>query len=133
MGWQITCYFDFIDRLYRHIWFWGSGGIVFFDRYACDMYFRKPTRLNELLFVKLFPNPKFVFLCVGDANAIYKRKTEELSVNQIGDTIALYRNKLNKYRIPFTEINTTELSPGDAVDKVYRNLEEHDWFLGVRH
>ncbi len=129
IGWQITCYLDFTERVYRHIWFWGSGGIVLFDRYACDMYFRKPTKVNEMIFLKFFPKPKFVFLCVGDAELIYKRKPEELSISDIDNTINLYRKKLKQHNINFIEINTTLLSPEDVIDKVAKNLIEHDWYI----
>ncbi|MES9902109.1 MAG: hypothetical protein ABW168_05430 [Sedimenticola sp.] len=126
--WQITCYFDFLERLYRHLWFWGSNGVVIFDRYACDMYFRKPTKLNELLYFKFFPRPKFVFLCVGDAEAIYKRKPEELSVSMIAKTIELYRQKLPEYGIKYIELDTTVLSPEKVIDNAVRNLINNNWY-----
>ena len=128
IGWQITCYLDFIERVYRHIWFWGSGGVVLFDRYACDMYFRKPTKVNEIIFLKFFPKPRFVFLCVGDAELIYKRKPEELSVSDIGNTIDLYRKKLKQHNINFIEINTTLLSPEEVIDTAVLDLIKHDWY-----
>lgn len=127
IGWQITCYLDFIERVYKHIWFWGSGGVVLFDRYACDMYFRKPTWINEMIFLKFFPKPRFVFLCVGDAELIYKRKPEELSISDIGNTIDLYRKKLKQYNINFIEINTTLLTPEEVIDTVVIDLIKHDW------
>ncbi len=125
MGWQITCYFDFLERVYRHAWFWGSGGVVLFDRYACDMYFRKPTKINELLFIRFFPKPKFVFLCVGDAELIYKRKPEELSVSDIDHTIKLYREKLKKYNINFIEIDTTKHSPDEVVERATKDIVKY--------
>jgi thymidylate kinase len=126
VGWQVTCYLDFLERVYRHMWFWGSKGVVLFDRYACDMYFRKPTRINEMIFLKLFPKPKYVFLCVGDAELIYKRKPE-LSISDIGNTIDLYRKKLKQYNINFIEINTTLLSQEEVVDSVVLDLIKYDW------
>ena len=127
VGWQVTCYFDFLERVYRHVWFWGSKGVVLFDRYACDMYFRKPTKANELLFLKFFPKPKLVILCVGDAQLIYKRKPEELSVLDIDNTIKLYRKKLKEYNINFIEIDTTLYSSGEVVEKAARDLVEYYW------
>ena len=126
-GWQLICYVDFIDRLYRHLWFWGSGGVVIFDRYACDMYFRKPTRLNELFFLRLFPKPRFVFLCVGNAEAIHRRKPE-LAVGEIESTIDRYRVKLAQYGISYAEINTTSNAPTENIDHVLSRLIENDWF-----
>jgi len=128
VGWQATCYFDFIERVYKHTWFWASGGVVLFDRYACDMYFRKPTKINEIIFLKFFPKPKFIFLCVGDAELIYKRKPEELSINNIDNTINLYRKKLKEYQINFIEVDTTLLSPEDVINKATRNLINHNWY-----
>jgi len=125
--WQVICYIDFLERVYRHIWFWGSKGVVLFDRYACDMYFRKPTKINEIIFLKLFPKPKHVFLCVGDAELINKRKPE-LSVSEITNTIDLYRKKLKQYNINFVEINTTHFSSEGVIDKVVLDLIKHDWY-----
>jgi energy-coupling factor transporter ATP-binding protein EcfA2 len=129
IGWQVTCYFDFFERLYRHIWFWGSGGVVLFDRYACDMFFRKPTKINEILFLRLFPKPKFVFLCVGDPQLIYKRKPEELSCSDIDKTIRLYREKLKQHKIKFIEIDTTTFSQEAVINKVTKNLVENNWYI----
>ncbi len=126
-GWQFVCYFDFIDRLFRHMYFWGSHGVVIFDRYACDMYFRKPTRWNELLFIKLFPKPKKVFLCVGNPQEIHNRKPE-LTADEIDSTINLYRVKLSKYKIPFTEINTTQYTPEENLKQVVRQLINNNWY-----
>ncbi|OQX54104.1 MAG: hypothetical protein B5M53_06145 [Candidatus Cloacimonas sp. 4484_209] len=131
-GWNIVCYFDFLDRVWRHVWFCGSGGVVICDRYACDMFFRKPTKMNEFLFMKLFPKPRFAFLCVGEAETIYKRKAEELSPEEIASTITLYRKKLAQYGVPYIEINTTDLSPGEAIELALRHLTEHDWFSNKR-
>lgn len=128
IGWQLTCYLDFLERVYRHVYFWGSGGIVLFDRYPCDMYFRKPTKINEIIFLKFFPKPKFVFLCVGDAKLIYKRKPEELSCSDIDRTIMLYRKQLSRYAIKFIEVDTTELSQEAVLNKVTRNLIEYNWY-----
>ena len=126
--WQVTCYFDFLTRIYRHIWFCGSDGVVLFDRYACDMFFRKPTRINELLFLKLFPKPNFVFLCVGNSEQIYNRKPEELSINDIQNTINLYRSKLIEYRISFLEIDTTVLTKERMIESTCEFLVKHNWF-----
>ncbi len=126
-AWQVVCYFDFLDRLFRHCYFWGSQGVVIFDRYPCDMYFRKPTAWNEFLFMKLFPSPRYVFLCVGDAREIYKRKPE-LSVSEIDFTIELYRKKLVQYGIPFIEINTTQSAPKENIENIAIHLIEQNWF-----
>jgi hypothetical protein len=127
-AWQIICYIDFLERLYRHTWFWGSGGVVFFDRYACDMYFRKPTWLNEKLFISLFPKPNFVFLCTGDAAKIHHRKPE-LTISEIESTIDLYRKKLSQHRIPFKEIDTTSNTPNKNIDQVVSHLIVKGWFV----
>ena len=125
-AWQIICYFDFLERLYRHSWFWGSGGVVFFDRYACDMYFRKPTWFNEKLFISFFPKPKFVFLCTGDAEKIHFRKPE-LTISEIETTIDLYRKKLLQHGIPFKEINTTSEIPSKNIYHVVSHLIGIGW------
>lgn len=126
-GWQFVCYFDFLERYGRHLWFWAGHGIVIFDRFACDMYFRKPSRWNEIIFLKMFPRPRFVFLCVGEPEAIHQRKPE-LTQLQISSTIELYRKKLAQYDIPYIEINTTDLSPDDALTQVVKHLVANGWF-----
>lgn len=119
---QLLCYIDFLDRYYRNVWRHGSGERVIFDRFACDVYFRKPTILNEVLFVFLFPRPRKVFLCVGDPEKIYERKQEELSVAEISSAIQLYRKKLKSYGISFIEVNTTELNETESAEFVVRNI-----------
>lgn len=125
--WQLVCYIDLADRVYRHWWFRGSGGAVVYDRYACDMYVRKPTILNEILFIRLFPKPVYVFLCVGDPEEIHERKPE-LSPADIEHTLDLYRQKLTRYGIPFTEINTTKHDIQENVFSVTGLLTERNWF-----
>lgn len=127
IAWQVACYFDFLVRLWRHAWFAGRGGVVLFDRYACDMYFRKPTRWNEWLFIRMFPRPRFAFLCVGDAEAIHRRKPD-LSAEQIEQTIASYRRQLARHRIPYKEVNTTDLTADEALVQVVQDLLDNDWF-----
>ncbi len=124
-AWQLVCYVDFWDRLLRHVWFQSKGGVVIFDRYPCDMYFRKPTRWNEFLFLRLVPRPRFVFLCVGDPQAIHQRKPE-LSPEEIECTIELYRRKIARCRIPHAEINTTEKPPDDILTRVSQHLLHND-------
>jgi energy-coupling factor transporter ATP-binding protein EcfA2 len=121
IGWSFFCYFDFLERLYRHKWFCGSGGLVFFDRYACDMYFRNPSKLNEILFIKMLPKPKFVFLCTGDPHTIVARKPE-LSVEEFKQTILLYRKKIYEYRISYQEINTSDNSISICLEKITKSL-----------
>ena len=126
--WQIACYLDFHHRLWRHLYFWSGRGVVIFDRYPCDMYFRKPTRLNEFLFIKIFPRPRFVFLCIGDEDSIYSRKKEELFPVQIKDTIERYRKKLSLFGIPYRELDTTKFTPKEVLIKVVQHLIDNDWF-----
>ncbi|MCF6324134.1 MAG: hypothetical protein L3J89_07415 [Gammaproteobacteria bacterium] len=125
--WQFVCYVDFLERLYRHKWYWGSGGVVIFDRYACDMFFRKPSWLNEIIFIKLFPKPKFVFLCMGEPGLIYQRKPE-LTISEIENTIELYRKKLLQYDIPYSEVDTTSNTPADNIDQIVTKLISDDWY-----
>lgn len=125
-AWQLICYFDFLDRVFRHSWFWGSGGVVFFDRYAFDMFFRKPTRWNEILYFRCFPNPKYAFLCVGDSTLIHQRKPE-LTVKEIERTTELYRAKLTEYGIPFCEIDTTHNSLSQGLSQVVQRLIYNHW------
>ena len=126
-GWHLVCYLDYWDRICRHAWFWAGDGLVVFDRFPCDMFFRKCSRWNELLFVKLFPRPSFVVLCVGEPEAIHRRKPE-LRPRHIADTIGLYRRKLAQYGVPRIEINTTGQSPDDALREVVEHLIDGDWF-----
>jgi thymidylate kinase len=121
----LICYFDFLDRYYRNIWKYGSNKRIIFDRYACDMYFRKPNFINENLFLKFFPKPYLIFLCVGDAQKIYNRKPEELSVNDIKDTIQLYRLKLKEYKMEYIEIDTTVLNQNDSLLYALEQIEMH--------
>ena len=72
------------------MWKFGSNKRIIFDRYACDMYFRKPNFINETLFLKFFPKPYLILLCVGDAQKIYDRKPEELSVKDIKTQISSF-------------------------------------------
>lgn len=126
--WVVLCYLDFLERFYRHTWFYGSGGIVFFDRFSFDMYFRKPTILNDFIFIKLFPRPKHVILCVGDSKIIYERKREEASIEAVEKTIMNYRKKLNKYNIDVFEVDTTRLNQEEVLDSVIRHLIKNNWF-----
>jgi len=105
--WHIISYVDFQIRIYSNKWFSAGGGILIFDRYACDMYIRNQTWFNYILYVKLFVKPKFVFLCIGDSNIINMRKPE-LSPHQIKNTIKIYRSILKRKKIPFKEVNTTK-------------------------
>ncbi len=125
--WQMTCYCDYLDRVLRHMPFWCRNGVVIFDRYACDMYFRKPTKWNELLFIRMFPRPRFAFLCVGDAEAIHRRKPE-LQPQEIERTIALYRERLARHAIVYTEINTTDVPPEVILSEIVEHLAGNDWF-----
>ncbi|HPC94850.1 MAG TPA: nucleotidyltransferase family protein [Sedimentisphaerales bacterium] len=129
--WQLTCYCDYLERVLRHMVFWSRNGVVIFDRYACDMYFRKPTRWNELLFIRMFPRPRFAFLCVGDPEAIHRRKPE-LTPEQIRATTELYRRQLARYAIPYWEVNTTEAPAEEVLSKVLRHLVDNNWFRNGR-
>ena len=126
--WHTLCYLDFLERVWRHTWFRSKKGIVIYDRYACDVYFRRPERWREILYIKLFPKPRFVFLCVGDPELIYQRKSEELTVEDIGNTIELYRKKLPEHNIPFVEINTTEYPSPELVMQAAQYLVDQNWF-----
>lgn len=129
ISWVFVCYIDFLLRYFRYNWFYGSKGLVFFDRFPCDMYFRKPTKLNEIIFLKFFPKPKHVFLCVGDPIIIYERKKEQLSPKEVDDTLNLYREKLKKYNISFSEIDTTILHEEAALMAITEVLLKNKWFL----
>ena len=130
VAWQIVCYMDFWDRVLRHLYFQGSGGVVIFDRYACDMYFRKPTWWNEFLFMRMFARPRFVFLCVGDPDVIHERKPELLP-DQIERTIELYRMKLARYGISYEEVNTTKNSQDEVLDQVTQRFVDNKWFRDI--
>ena len=87
------------------------------------MYFRKPNIINENLFLRFFPKPYLVFLCVGDAQKIYDRKPEELSVKDIKDTIELYRKKLNEYKLDYIEIDTTTMNQNESLSYALKKIE----------
>ena len=127
--WIIICYIDYINRFFRNNWFHGSNGLIVFDRFPCDMYFRKPTILNEIIFLKLFPRPKHVFLCVGDPKIIFDRKKELKSIKEVQNTILLYKKKLTKYNINFHEIDTTKLSIEMSNYFILETLIENDFYL----
>ncbi len=93
-GWQIVYYLDLLNRLYRHMWFWCSGGVAVFDRYACDMFFRKPAAWNEFFFIKLFPKPRYVFLVI----------------------LNMYSNFTMAYEAPFS-------TPPALVEVIIQNIE----------
>lgn len=128
IGYHMLCYLDFIDRIYRNFRYWSARGIVVFDRYACDMFFRAPSKFGEIVYLALFPKPRFVFLCVGDPEKIFRRKPEELTAKQIADMVDLYRTILNKYKIPFVELDTTECSPPEVLNKILKTFSENNWF-----
>ena len=127
--WVVVCYVDFLNRYYRHNWFHGSNGLIVFDRFPCDMYFRKPTILNEIIFLMFFPRPKHVFLCVGDPKIIYDRKKELNSPIQVEDTINLYRQMLAKYKINFHEIDTTKLTIEMSNYFILKTLTNNGFYL----
>lgn len=129
MMWVIVCYFDFLNRYFRNNWFHGSNGLIVFDRFPCDMYFRKPTIINEIIFLMLFPRPKHVFLCVGDSKIIYNRKKELNSAEEVEDIIFLYRQKLAKYNISFNEIDTTKLSVEMSNYFILKTLLNNNFYL----
>ena len=114
LGWQLTCWVDLLERLNRHRWFWGSGGMVVFDRYAWDMYIRKPTVWNHALFITLFPRPRFVVLCTGDARRIRDRKPE-LTRAEIEEAYRNYYAILARTGTPYAELSTTELPSAEVV------------------
>tara|TARA_Y100000385_G_C13104568_1_gene646717 strand:+ start:4379 stop:5650 length:1272 start_codon:yes stop_codon:yes gene_type:complete len=126
--WVVICYFDFLDRYFRHNWHYGSKGLIIYDRFPCDMFFRTPTFINELFFLIFFPKPKFVFLCVGDSKTIYDRKKELHSAKEVEDTILLYRKKLNKYRINFQEIDTVKTNIYMSNRIILKTLIENNFF-----
>lgn len=119
---HVFCYFDFLLRLYRNLWLFGSGHIIIYDRFACDMFFRRPNILLEIIYLRFFPKPKNVFLCVGDAKEIYRRKPDELSENEITQTISLYRKYLSKYDIQYIELDTTKYNVDDCVNLIINNV-----------
>ncbi|MDB2389804.1 hypothetical protein N9X12_01075 [Alphaproteobacteria bacterium] len=119
---HIFCYFDFLLRLYRNLWLFGSGHLIIYDRYACDMFFRRPNIFLEIIYLRFFPKPKNVFLCVGDAKEIYRRKPDELSENEITQTISLYRKYLTKYAIQYIELDTTKYNVDDCVNLIINNV-----------
>ena len=124
--WHSVCYVDLLDRKWRHLWHIGKEGIVLFDRYACDIYFRKPEWFSEFLHMKAFPKPRFALLCVGDTLKIHSRKPE-LTISELNSTIDLYRKKLRQHKIPYIEINTTELSINQSVEFVVSELTKSNW------
>jgi len=127
--WIITCYIDYWVRFLANIWFVGSKGFIIYDRYPLDMYIRTPTWLNENIFMKFFPKPKVVFLCVGDVMKIYERKLELKSPKEVADVIELYKEKLGRYNIPFIEVDTTENNLEDCVKLILNNLAENRFYL----
>lgn len=128
-AWVAICYLDYLERYFRNNWFFGSKGLIVYDRFPCDMYFRNPTILNEIIFLKFFPKPKHVFLCLGDSNIIFERKKELLSPEKVEETILLYKEKLNKYKISFDEIDTTKQSIDVSLNFILKTLIENKFFF----
>lgn len=124
--WHATCYADFLDRIGRHVRFAGDGGVVFYDRYACDMFIREPQRVKDLFFVRLFPRPRFAYLCVGDPVLIHQRKPE-LSVEAIKEATNRYREILKREAIPWLEVDTTKLSLTAAAHAVATHGYSTHW------
>ncbi len=82
--------------------------------------------------MRMFARPRFVFLCVGDADTIHERKPELLP-EEIERTIDLYREKLAKYDIPREEVNTTRQSEDAVCDQVVRSLNNNGWYRGLHN
>lgn len=101
----IFTYIDFIERYIKNKYFVGSGGIVIYDRYPYDMYFRNPTLINKIIYINLFIKPKFIFLCGGDGFKINQRKPE-LSPDAINNTTELYKKIFSKNKDNYVFIDT---------------------------
>lgn len=128
--WNIICYLDFLIRFYRHFNFWSKDGIVIFDRFALDMFVRKKTFFNEFFFIKIFPKPKTVFLCIGNSYEINKRK-DDLSIEKIEEFIETYKYLFKKYKIPYFIIDTTKNDLQESVHLVVKKLIENNYFLNT--
>lgn len=124
--WHFLCYLDFFDRKYRHLLFQSKGGVVIYDRYPCDMFFRSPSKLYETLYIKLFPLPRLIILCTGDAKMINARKNE-LSVTEIESTIRLYFKKISDYNIKYVLIDTTKQSPEICLMNLLIEQHNNKW------
>ena len=105
------------------------GKATICDRYPFDMYFRSFEKRDKLIYGRFFIKPKLVLLCVGDPHLIYKRKPEELTVEQIDDTIkkyrAYFRNTNQKVIEIDTTVNSLEKSLYEACTAIRNNIVEH--------
>tara|TARA_Y100000589_G_scaffold236802_1_gene224227 strand:- start:9891 stop:11102 length:1212 start_codon:yes stop_codon:yes gene_type:complete len=124
--WYLICYLDFSLRIWRNNFFVSAGGIIICDRYACDIFFRKPNIFTKFIFLDLFLRPRFVFLCVGNSEKIYYRKPE-LKKSQIKSLILNYRKILNQYSIEFIELDTTSKSIEILIPEIINNLNDKKW------
>jgi len=101
-------------------------GYVLADRYSYDYFLRgldeKNRKVEKILYYKLFPKPKYIFLLVGSPKAIHKRDPD-LKETEISLTIQKYKNFLTKVKIPFGEINTTENTKEECVNIILQHID----------
>ena len=116
--WHFVCYIDLLVRVLKNQWKICSGNIVIFDRYACDLYIRKPGKILEFLYVYFFPKPQLVILCRGDASKIISRKRDELSEEMVFNTYSNYVHMFQKHKFNYIEINTTSNSPSENISQI---------------
>ncbi|MDA7612470.1 hypothetical protein N8626_01875 [bacterium] len=111
-------YADFWIRILRNFYpLIGKTNILLLDRYPCDVYFRKPERWSEFVFIWCFPRPWFAILLAGDSNAIHHRKPE-LTTKEIEITLSEYRDKLAKHKFKYCEIDTTSNDSAKSIQQV---------------
>lgn len=119
----IVLYIDYILRLYSQKWKMDSEQLVFFDRYAFDVYIRNPDKFRKLLFVYLFPKPKLIILLKGIPEEIHFRKPE-LTVKQINDTYSRYHDVLAQ-NMTVDFVNTTRSDINQSLQQLVAVLFKH--------
>ena len=128
-GLRILCHFiRYIEMYSRLLSIDGKflfKGYVLADRYSYDYFLRRldenNRKLERILYYKLFPKPKYVFLLVGSPKTIHKRDPD-LKEAEISLTIQKYKDFLDKEKIPFLEINTTENTKEECVRIILQHI-----------
>ena len=121
IGYLLTIYVDILCRYLKARWEASKGKIVFFDRYAFDVYIRNPDAVRRFLFCKFFPRPNLIILLEGDAKAINNRKNE-LTISEIIDTYSRYKALFRGMGIRFNSVSSTGCDFSETMSYMFQAI-----------
>ena len=101
---------------------------VISDRCPIDSYINTKIQGRRLryyyaLLLRIFPNPHYIILLVGDSKVIYNRK-KEISEFQIFNVIKYYKKYLTKNDIPHLVIDTVRNDINSTFNLAMKALKE---------